>query len=43
MLFEAAPCISKKNATWLGDERQNEKPPEEIVCQYQVAKEKGEV
>ena len=41
-LLEAAPCISKKNATWLTDERQNEQPPEGIKCQYHAAKERGE-
>lgn len=41
-LFESAPCISKKNATWLTDERLNEQPPENVKCQYHAAKERGE-
>lgn len=42
-LLEAAPCISKRNATWLQDETKNGgRPPEPIVCQYHAAKERGE-
>ena len=42
-LLEAAPCISKRNATWLQDETKNGgRPPEPIVCQYHAAKERGD-
>lgn len=42
-LLEAAPCISKRNATWLQDETKNGgRPPEPIACQYHAAKERGE-
>lgn len=42
-LLEAAPCVSKRNATWLQDETKNGgRPPEPIVCQYHAAKERGE-
>lgn len=42
-LLEAAPCISKRNATWLQDETKNGgRPPEPIMCQYHAAKERGE-
>ncbi len=42
-LLEAAPCVSKRNATWLQDEAKNGgRPPEPIVCQYHAAKERGE-
>lgn len=42
-LLEAAPCVSKRNATWLQDETKNGgRPPEPIVYQYHAAKERGE-
>lgn len=42
-LLEAAPCVSKRNATWLQDETKNGgRPPEPITCQYHAAKERGE-
>lgn len=42
-LLEAAPCVSKRNATWLQDETKNGgRPPEPIMCQYHAAKERGE-
>lgn len=42
-LLESAPCISKRNATWLQDETKNGgRPPEPIVCQYHAAKERGD-
>ena len=42
-LFEACPCITKCNATWLQDKGRNGgQPPERVACQYLAAKERGE-
>jgi len=42
-LFEACPCITKCNATWLQDKGRNGgQPPEPIKCQYLAAKARGE-
>jgi hypothetical protein len=43
-LLENAPCISKRNATWLQDETKNGgRPPEPINCQCRCSatKERG--
>jgi len=38
-LVTAAPCVSKNNGVWLGDETRNGgQPPEPIKCLYQEAK-----
>ena len=38
-LVTAAPCVSKNNGVWLGDETRNGgQPPEPIKCQYLEAK-----
>lgn len=43
-LFEACPCITKCNATWLQDKARNGgQPPERVACQYLIAKDKGEI
>ena len=43
-LFEACPCITKCNATWLQDKARNGgQPPERVACQYLIAKNKGEI
>lgn len=42
-LLGAAPCISKRNATWLGDPKQNDQIPDQPECSYSNAVEKGDI
>ena len=42
-LLGALPAISKRNATWLADPKQNDQIPDQPVCSYSDAIEKGDV